>query len=450
MTCAANAIIGIVAATLLAACASFDPHNILGRRTAEYQLRSDDAFVREPDVAERRELRRRSVEQVWTTIRDRYYRADLNGIDWNAARAKWEPLIVEAPSEDEYWLRLDRLAGELADAHTRVESPTRVEARQRQRVRSLGLGLRETDGRLFVISVNSDSDAFYAGVRSGMAVTAIGDSPAIDRWRAWIAAARPSSTPQATRGDAMRQLTALARASDNGVEIEFERFDGTRARAPLKLRDIATRPTVSHRVLPSGLGYVRLTAFSEGLRGELFAAMTAVKDTPGLILDLRGNGGGSGAMAEALVGAFFKTRTLIGRTATRTGRPVTLAFGAIKFSSHERFVPGLTDAYGGRVVVLIDSVSASASEAVAAALQSTGRASIVGERSCGCLLAFMGYATVLGGGELAYSEIGFTTTNGDVVEGRGVVPNLAVAVTPGDLVEQRDRALEVAITQALL
>jgi carboxyl-terminal processing protease len=213
----------------------------------------------------------------------------------------------------------------------------------------------------------------------------------------------------------------------------------------LKPRSASTRPTLTHRVLPSGVGYVSLSAFSESLRTPLLAAISELKATPAMILDLRGNVGGSAAMSEAFVGAFFKTKTLIGRTTTRTGAPVTLAFGAIKFSSDERFVPGRGDAYTGRVLVLIDAISASASEAVAAALQSTGRAIIVGETSCGCLLAFMGYASVPGGAELACSEIGFTTVKDERVEGRGVVPDVAVSMNRIDFSEQRDRALEAAI-----
>jgi carboxyl-terminal processing protease len=211
------------------------------------------------------------------------------------------------------------------------------------------------------------------------------------------------------------------------------------------MREIPTQPVVAHRVLPSGLGYVRLTGFSEWLRPGLLRAIDSLKDTPGIVLDLRGNRGGSAAMADALVGAFFKEKTVIGKAQTRTNRPVTIGFGTVELIALDRFVPGRADAYTGKLAVLIDADSASASEAVASALQSTGRAEVFGETSCGCLLAFLGYAQLNGGGGLAYSEVGYVNINNERVENLGVKPNRYIEKTIDDIRSNRDRPLEAAV-----
>jgi carboxyl-terminal processing protease len=429
---------------VLTACASLDPHNVISRHIPVGG--AEASAVATPVI------RQAAIDAVWNTVNDRYYRADLNGVDWRAARSKWQPQALAAATDDEFWEKLDQMAGELADSHTRVESPKAVERRKQQQAFSLGLNIRELDGKLTVLSVNPDADAYWAGVRAGMQVTRIAERDAQTQWREWSQSARKTSSPQAALRAPLRKLNAeaalVAAASGNasgaGFMMEFERVDGTRFTAALKPRTLSTRPTVTHRVLPSGIGYVRLTAFQESLRGGLLDAITALKDTPALILDLRGNGGGSAAMAEALIGSFFKEKTLIGRAETRTGRPVTMMFGAIKLITPERSVPGRADAYAGKLAVLMDSDSASASEATAGALQSTGRAIVVGETSCGCLLAYLGYATLPGGGELAYSEVGFTTVKGERIEGRGVVPDVAVERTRDDVRNNRDRTLEMA------
>jgi carboxyl-terminal processing protease len=81
-------------------------------------------------------------------------------------------------------------------------------------------------------------------------------------------------------------------------------------------------------------------------------------------------------------------------------------------------------------------------------MQAAGRAVVAGEPSCGCLLGFLGYARVPGGGELAYSEVGFVMSNGRRIEGEGVIPDYPVNVTLSDLQLNRDRGLEQA--QAIL
>jgi carboxyl-terminal processing protease len=430
---------------VLSGCASFDPHNILGRRGGERAGNTDVVEFRADDRASVRAAREQTIASVWRTVQDRYYRADLNGVDWNAALAKWQPLILDAPNEDEYWLLLDQMVGELGDSHTRVESPKQVEARRNQRVMSLGIALREIDGQLIVLSVNNDSDAFFAGIRAGMAITQIDAKPALETWREWIASSRKSSSEAARRSAAARRLNEIARTNAEGVQVEFARHDNKRETTRLKPRAISTRPSVAHRTLPSGAGYIRLTAFSEWLRPELLRAIDSFKDAPGIVLDLRGNRGGSAAMADALVGAFFKEKTLIGKTQTRTNQSVTIAFGAVKLIDLERTVPGRADAYSGKVVVLVDADSASASEAVASALQSTSRAYVVGETTCGCLLAFLGYAQLNGGGELAYSEVGYVNISNQRIENAGVTPNRRIEKSRDDLRLTRDRTLEAAI-----
>ena len=431
---------------LASGCASLDPYNIVGRRMPVTSM--------DQDAGTTTATRSAAIDAVWNTVNDHYYRADLNGVDWRAARDKWQPLALAAATDEEFWERLDQMAGELADVHTRVESPKAAAQRKEQKVLSLGLNIRMIDGELAVLSVNPDSDAYWSGVRPGMRLLRIGSIDARAQWQAWQQSARKTSSPQAALRMPLRRLNALAsetiRESANATfKLSFARIDDSEFDVHLRPKTLSTRPIVTSRVLPSGIGYLRFTAFQESLRSDVLGAIEKLNGTPALILDMRGNGGGSAAMAEAIVGSFIKARTVIGRTETRTGKPVTMAFGLVKISSPEASVPGKADAYAGKVAVLMDSDSASASEAAAGALQSTGRAIVVGEVSCGCLLAFLGYAALPGGGELAFSEIGFTDAKGERIEGRGVIPDVAIERKRPDLLEQRDRVLEAAQTALL-
>jgi carboxyl-terminal processing protease len=100
--------------------------------------------------------------------------------------------------------------------------------------------------------------------------------------------------------------------------------------------------------------------------------------------------------------------------------------------------------YRGPIVILVNGESASASEFFSGALQAAKRATVIGETTCGCLLAYLGYANVPGGGRLAYSEVGFELPDGRRIEREGVVPDVTVPLAVADLQAGRDRALEAA------
>ncbi|MBL8513418.1 MAG: hypothetical protein JNJ55_05460 [Betaproteobacteria bacterium] len=427
-----------LAALLLASCSSLDPHNVIGRRNAAMPLEFSPVPSKDDG------WRQAALDAVWNTVNERYYDPKLNGIDWKAARTKYEPLLAKA-NDDDYWELLDKMTGELKDSHTRVESPKRVEEMKNQESHSLGINFTESAGKLLVTSVNPDSDAYWAGARAGMNIRSIDGLEALPYYRRLIDEARDSSTPWAKTRGAVRKINAGALTSK--VRMVFERGDGTVIEATMERRKFSVPPSMAFRKLPSGYGYVRFSGFNESLRARVLAAIEELKDTPGMILDLRGNGGGSGDMAAAIMSRFFENEQKGAKVLTRTGKPVTVMF--IPIIKTEPVLKGAgKSAYTKPLVVLTNSGSASASEIVSGGLQDAGRALVVGERTCGCLLGYIGYADLPGGGQLAYSELGFMFGKGKRIEGEGVVPDKEVTLTAEDYRLNRDRVLEAA--EALL
>ena len=147
-------------------------------------------------------------------------------------------------------------------------------------------------------------------------------------------------------------------------------------------------------------------------------------------------------MVENIAERLVRGRIDLGTIVTRTGQPVTL-FG-YPLAKMQRTLEGAPDAYDKPVVLLVNGGSASASEMLAGGLQDLGRVKVVGQRSCGCLLAYLGYASVPGGAELAYSEIGLVSAKGRRIEREGVIPDVEVPITREDLRVNRDRTLETA------
>jgi carboxyl-terminal processing protease len=96
------------------------------------------------------------------------------------------------------------------------------------------------------------------------------------------------------------------------------------------------------------------------------------------------------------------------------------------------------------LAVLIDERTASTAELISNALQETGRAKIFGTNSCGCVLAFLDYKPLAGGGDMTLSEFGFITPQNRRLEGTGITPDRIVPLTIKDLQTDRDASLEEA------
>lgn len=133
-------------------------------------------------------------------------------------------------------------------------------------------------------------------------------------------------------------------------------------------------PSVAYwGMTPEGMGYIRLTSFIDKSPEEIKTALQSFKTAPdlkGVILDLRGNGGGLLEAAVDIAGMFVPKGTEILRT---KGKGKERIYKTAK-------QPILPDT---PLAILIDGGSASASEIVAGAMQDMDRAVLIGSRSYG-------------------------------------------------------------------
>lgn len=161
----------------------------------------------------------------------------------------------------------------------------------------------------------------------------------------------------------------------------------------------------------------------------------------GLVIDLRGNGGGSLAEATELTGLFIKSGPIV-QVRDSTGR----------ISVNDDPDPKI--AYDGYLAVLVDRSSASASEIFAGAIQDYRRAIVIGEPTFGKgtvqrLLDLDRFAKADNGslGQLKFTVAQFFRVNGDSTQHRGVVPDI-VYPTAFDSAEQGERSLDNALPWA--
>ena len=209
---------------------------------------------------------------------------------------------------------------------------------------------------------------------------------------------------------------------------------------------VATRRAISVPVVASAMktvcgkkiGIVALSTFSSGAHAEVYAALKKLKrqGAQAFILDLRNNGGGLVDEAQLIASAFIadgpivttRGRNVPSRTLRAIGNPI---------------VPKAP------VVVLTNGGTASASEIVAGALQDTGRATLVGEKTFGKGV-FQEVIELSNGGALDITAGQYFTPKGRNLGGKGV--SQGAGLTPDLKVKQprdsgRDKALRAALAK---
>ena len=200
------------------------------------------------------------------------------------------------------------------------------------------------------------------------------------------------------------------------------------------VRGRITVPSVESEVLEQGVAYIRLASFGDDTVGDLRSALRQLlaQEPAGVILDLRGNGGGYLTAAVDVSSEFI-------------GEGVILS---------ERFGDGRQEVYSADgdglaldvpLVVLIDGGSASASEIVAGAVQDHGRGWIVGERSFGKGSVQNWHPLDDEAGAIRVTIARWFTPDGRSIQGDGLLPDVHVQFTDEDIAADRDPQLERAI-----
>lgn len=205
---------------------------------------------------------------------------------------------------------------------------------------------------------------------------------------------------------------------------------------------IGLLPPLHPEVRVTQLGDVGVIAFNffllQPILGEVQKAIDGfrARGARALILDLRGNPGGIGAMAIPVA-------------ARLVTKPLEL--GTIQFRDYGNKLiasPSLgVKPFTGRVVLLTDEGTASTSEILAAGLQEAGRAVVVGDSTLGAVLP-SAIAELPGGAIMQYVVADFRTPKGVLLEGRGVQPDRRVVETRAGLRSGRDPVLDAGLTAA--
>jgi len=370
------------------------------------------------------------LHEIDSDIRKHYYDPMFHGLDWDGKVRETEQKIDQADPGNKALSEIAALLDSLNDSHT-FFVPPQPALRHDYGWQALLVG-----ERCYVVRVRPGSDAEAKGVKPGDEILGINGYAPTRRTFEKIAYFFEVLRPQPSLRLVLRDPAGKERTANIDAQIIKDVFNlgflvGGNIEGKTRLMDLSRHgaPVVE---MGDELMILKFPHFYfnewkiDGLIGE-------ARKHKALILDLRGNGGGSEATRRYLLGGVFDKEIKIGALVRRDERKPVVA----RTHGH---------AFAGKLLVLVDSGSVSAAELFARVVQIEKRGVVLGDSSAGRVMRakFYGCGAGVGfvdpyGAEITDADI--IMTDGESLEHVGVTPDEVVLPSVADLAEGRDPVL---------
>lgn len=409
-----------------------------------------------------------AFDKMLNKFKTQYAWTDLKHINWDALGTEFRPRFADAEKNNDphaYALALRDFLWSIPDTHIGFDESLLQNDFQTDIAGGLGFAIRDTDdGKIIANYITQGGPADKAGMKWGAQIISLDGKPTNDVVNADVPWSSPFSNPIIKRLQQLRYATRFN--LDKGqVEVQFQNPGGAEQTANLAVvnetdsfnqasfeaGEPATSLPVDFSILPDGYGYVKISSFLDNdvLSIQVWErAMKYFNDNkiPGVIIDMRHNGGGSGWLADQMAAYFFNKETVVGNAAYYNKGSGTWYMDP---GDEQIMIPPPADLqYNGPVEVIVGPGCASACEFFSYDMTINKRAAIVGE-----------YPSDGAGGSVEdflmpeSTQVQLTIgrdvdAQGNVhIEGKGIVPTIKVPVTADTLKKEangEDVILETA------
>ena len=368
-------------------------------------------------------------------LEEHYYDTTFRGVNLTTHWDSAETLVRRAESNSQVFAVIAWALMGLEDSHTRFWPPERVDRVE------YGWHLEMVGDTCFVVDANPDIDAAPDRPSPGDEVLKVGPFVPNRRefWKIgyWFQSISPQGvvpfTVRSPHG-VVRQVQSRAKVTSGKQIMDLTHGDD--------IWDLIRREQNQERELKfrfveyekRALVWQMPTFVVEDR--DIDKAIGKASNFPALVLDLRGNSGGLEDELLRLLGSFVDHTDTIGTIQRR----------------HERkpFVVQPRKPFTGKLVVLVDSRSASAAEIFAAAIQLRKRGAVLGDRTRGAVMRSMIYSHQVGMDRVVFyrfsiSDAAITMADGSRLEDTGMTPAELMLPTAADLAAGRDPVLAHAL-----
>ncbi|MEO5589989.1 MAG: S41 family peptidase [Gemmatimonadaceae bacterium] len=309
-----------------------------------------------------------------------------------------------------------------------------------------GLTVRVAEGRVVAWRVAPRSPAAMAGIRPGQTVRTVSGRNTDSAMK--NVTVLPEAARQRALSTMLHGLNGLLNpAVGEAIRVAVGGSESLAAKHTLvgvpatgRISQFGNLPPIAGTVefnritTSSGTGCVGVVAFNiwlPALVPDLAVAIDSARTCQGIVVDLRGNPGGVGAMVMGFGGYFVDSTRSLGTMRTRQ---VSLNF----------VINPRAQGFSGPVAILVDPMTASTSEIFAAGMQRLGRVRVFGEQSAGAALPAL-MERLPSGDVFVHAVADFTDPRGGRIEGAGAVPDEIVPLRITDLAAGKDAALDAAV-----
>jgi C-terminal processing protease CtpA/Prc len=391
-------------------------------------------------------------------LKIRYTFNEYKKIDWDSIVKDIRPLIVQAEadsSKQEFQVAMVRFAARFHDGHLSVELPG--DYYRQQVIGGVGLALGQTDeGAVLVRYITRNSPADKAGIKLGALITEWNGKPIQDVLNTFELLFASASSPHGILLEKLRYLTRGPLGTrfqltyknpgeaEKSIELTTVREVESLLQGGGQSQDKPAEMPVTSQLLPSGLGYIKVSTFFADpvllTHSWEFAIKTMNQlKVKGLIIDMRTNGGGWGNVSTYFAGSFYKESFTLDKSyqADKNGK--------FLFVGSDIVDPAPVQWTGGPVAVLIGPSCASACEIFAAAMAHDPKHYIVGNYPTAGVEAGVEAWTLPDDVYFQAPVSQLQDPEGKIfLEGIGVPPNVKVPVTAETLLSKEDEILKVA------
>lgn len=394
-----------------------------------------------------RERAQEMLKIIAADVRQNYYDSKFHGVDWEATVRAADAEIAKATTLERATSEVAAALESLNDSHT-IFMPPRYAVQV-----EYGWQFQMVGDRCFVTMVKPGSDAEAKGLKPGDEVVTIdGFAPSrgtMSRMHYALNVLSPQSVLHVGLVDTATKKfhniyvkATVKRAEQAVLSVDLARMN--------QRLDAEERRDLSHpRVEEMGdaLMIVKFPSFFQA-EPEVEGLLDKACSHKALIVDLRGNVGGSEAVLRYWLGGLFHSDVKIADRVSRKRTEPVLA----KSSRHHVF--------DGKLIVLVDSGSASAAEMFARVVQIGKRGTVLGDRTSGMTMEAKFFPHRIGttafqdnflifGAQITSAEL--VMTDGKSLEHVGVTPDETLLPSGADLAANRDpvltRAAELAGVQ---